>query len=158
MNYRKLLGLGLSVTMFCATASAQDQKSATYREPDYNKPKLFTSLPEKIALNTDSIGTLFASATGKVININLGDKSLPGFEGKVVSVASKYDNQIQSIVVRSSNFNGATMTLSSTTMADGTTSYSGRIISFQHGDAYELQKKDDKYVFMKRSLYELMNE
>jgi hypothetical protein len=159
MNYRKLLGLALSVIFFVASSSAQDNKTLVPRETDYNKPKLFSTLPDNIKLNIDSLGNIFSSPTGKQVNLGFGDKILPTtFAGKVISVASKYENKIQSIVVRSSNFNGATLTLSSTTMADGTIKYTGRIISFEHGDAYELQKKGDQYMFVKRNLYELVNE
>ncbi len=158
MNYHKLLGLGLSLIFICATSFAQKQQGITPRETDYNKPKLFSTLPDKILLDTKNINTLFSEETGKEINLGFADKALPGFAGKLISVASKYENKLQSIVVRSSNFNGATLTLSSTTLADGTTNYTGRIISFQHGDAYELQKKGEEYYFIKKNLYELVNE
>jgi hypothetical protein len=165
MNYHKLLGLCLSVIFVCANSFAQNPRGIPYKQPgitpketDYNKPKLFTSLPDQILLDKKILSDLFLAETGKEITLGFEDKTIPEFAGKLISVASKYENKLQSIVVRSSNFNGATLTLSSTTMADGTINYTGRIISFQHGDAFELQKKNDEYYFVKKNLYELVNE
>jgi hypothetical protein len=61
-------------------------------------------------------------------------------------------------VIRSGNFNGATLTLSSSAQPDGAVKFTGRIISFKHGDAYELQNQNDQYILIKRNYYELINE
>ena len=43
-------------------------------------------------------------------------------------------------------------------MADGSVRYSGRIISFQHADAYEINLENNQYVFVKKGFYDLVNE
>jgi len=65
---------------------------------------------------------------------------------------------MRSVVVRLSDFKGATLTLSSFTHPDGTVTYSGRIISFQHADLFELQYQNEQYFLIKKNYYELVNE
>ena len=76
---------------------------------------------------------------------------------KIISATSKYNNTVRSVVVSSTRFNGATLTLSSTT-TDGTVRYSGRIVSFQHADLYVLQKEEEQYFLIKKKFHELVNE
>ena len=158
MNYLKLPGIALLFILFCATAQAQ-QKSPL-NEPDLKRPRLFTTLPDKIAIDTAELKALLTGEeeTGKEVNLRFKDKRVSAFSGKIISAASKYQHSIRSVVIRSKNFNGATMSLSSTTNADGTVTYRGRIISFKHGDILELQKIDNEYFLVKKGFYELVNE
>jgi hypothetical protein len=136
---------------------AQD-KPAPVNEPDYNKPKLFDGLPEKIRLSADDLNGLFSTALGRAATLQLSDDTRFRFEGEVVSSANQAGNSTQSLVIRSTNFNGATFTISKTTGANGTVSYRGRIISFKHGDLYELQSQNGQYMLVKRNYYDLVNE
>jgi hypothetical protein len=61
-------------------------------------------------------------------------------------------------VIRSGNFNGATLTLSSSAQTNGAVRFTGRIISFQHGDVYELQNQNNQYILIKKNFYDLINE
>jgi hypothetical protein len=76
----------------------------------------------------------------------------------VSSVANKFENTLQSVVIRSTNFPGAALSFSKLTKEDGTISYVGRIISFQHGDAYEITMENGQYFFIKKGFYDLVNE
>ncbi len=158
MNYLKLSGPGLLFILCCATGLAQTR--ATINEPDYNKPALFSNFPDKIPVTIDELKSLFSTdaARGKAAAVSFADRKLPGFNGKIVSIASKYNNSIRSVVIRSTQFNGATLTLSSSTTTDGAASYTGRIISFQHGDLFVLQKENDHYYLIKKKYHELINE
>jgi hypothetical protein len=142
----------------CATGFAQNR--AAINEPDYNKPALFANFPDKIPVTIDELKSLFSNdaARGKDAAISFADRKLPGFNGKLVSIASKYNNSIRSVVIRSTHFNGATLTLSSSTTTDGAASYTGRIISFQHGDLFVLQKENEQYFLIKKKFHELINE
>ena len=158
MNYLKLSGPGLLFLLCCATGFAQN--GATINEPDNNKPALFANFPDKIPVSIDELKSLFSNdaARGKDAAVNFADKKLPGFNGKLVSVSSKYNNSIRSVVIRSTHFNGATLTLSSSTTTDGAARYTGRIISFQHGDLFVLQKENEQYYLIKKKYHELINE
>jgi hypothetical protein len=145
------------VTIFSLSATAQNEK-VTVNQPDLNKPKLFASLPDKITVSSDNLNNLFTSSIGRSVNVDMTDNHALGFEGEVISTTSKYDNSIQSIVIRSTNYNGARLTISKITSADGVVSYSGRIISMQHDDIYELKKEADNFVLVKRKFNDLVNE
>lgn len=78
-------------------------------------------------------------------------------EGSIISSTLKYNN-IRSVIVRSSNFNGATLTLSSSTQTNGTVKLTGRLLSMQHGDLYELQRVNEQYFLIKKNFYDVINE
>jgi hypothetical protein len=155
MKNLQLPGFVLSLFFYCGVASAQ--KNIPINEPDQNKPKLFTNLPDRISVDISHLENLLTVETGKEVSLKLGNKDLPGFNGKVISVVNKYNN-INSVVIRSSNFNGAILTLSSSTKSDGTVKFTGRIISFEHGDLYDLQNQNDQYILIKKNFYDLINE
>jgi hypothetical protein len=157
MKNLQLLGICLVMSLACVTASAQH--TVPLNEPNTHKPKLFGNLPDRIPVQIDDLRALLGTEQGKDTNLKLGNtnNSLDRFEGRVISAADKYNN-IRSVVIRSSNFNGATLSLSSSIQSDGTVKFTGRIISFQHGDLYELQNQNDQYVLVKKNFYDLINE
>ena len=158
MNYLKFSGPGLLLLICCATGFAQEK--AIPNVPDYKKPALFVSFPDKIPVDVNELRSLFSTdaARGNDAVLSFADKKLPGFNGKIVSMSSKYNNSIRSVVIRSTHFNGATLTLSSSTTTDGAARYTGRIISFQHGDLFVLQKENEQYYLIKKKYHELINE
>ncbi len=158
MNYLKLYGVSLSFIFCCTITVAQDR--VVLREPDLNKPTLFDNFPDKIPVEISELQNMFVhtAAKGKDVNLKLANKNLAAFNGRVVSDVTKYKNKLRSVVVRSTNFNGATLSLSSSTTADGTVRYVGRIVSFQHGDLFVLQKENDAYFFIKKKYHDLINE
>jgi hypothetical protein len=158
MNYLKTPGFCLLFLLFIVTAFAQSADPTN--KSDQNKPSLFAGLPDRIPVDVNELKSLFSSeaAKGNNVAIKFADNKLPGFKGEIVSTASKYNNSIKSVVIRSTQFNGATLTLSSSTTTDGAASYSGRIISFQHGDLYVLQKENDKYYLIKKKYDDIVNE
>lgn len=151
-----LPGICLSLLLICAPASAQEK--IPVNEPDLSRPKLFSNFPDKIPVNILDLQALVNTETGKEVSLLLDKNTSTGFTGKVVSATSKYNNNIRSVVIRSGNFNGATLTLSSSILANGTVKFTGRIISLQHGDLYELQKLNDQYMLIKKNYYDLINE
>ena len=126
--------------------------------PDEYKPKLFQNLPAKISINPVNLDNLLNIPVGRTVNVNLSDNSRFQFEGQVVSSSNGEENNIQTVIIQSTNFNGARLTLSKINNPDGTISYSGRILSFQHGDLLEIKNQDGHYVLIKRKLNEIINE
>ena len=158
MKYLKLYSFSLSFLFCCATSFAQDR--VVLKEPDQNKPTLFANFPDKIPVEINELKNLFSNtaAKGMEANDSFIEKKLPGFKGKIISATSKYNNTVHSVVVRSTRFNGATLTLSSFTTTDGTVRYTGRIVSFQHSDLFILEKQNEQYFFIKKKFNELVNE
>ncbi|MDP4261130.1 MAG: hypothetical protein Q8941_01250 [Bacteroidota bacterium] len=154
MKYLHLPGICLLVLFTCAAASAQNK--IPVNEPDLSKPKLFTNLPDRIPVDISILQSLINTEAGKNVSLKLGSNTAGSFSGEVVSKSD--DNTIHSVVIRSGNFNGATLTLSSSTQPNGAVKFTGRIISFGHGDLYVLQNQNDQYILIKKNFYDLINE
>ena len=120
-----------------------------------NRPSLFQNLPEKISCRINDLSPFLQLETGR--NVSFLFTNNINFQGVVSSVAT-IDNNLQSVVIRSTNFPGAALSFSKITKNDGTISYAGRIISFQHGDAYEINIENGQYFFVKKGFYDLVNE
>lgn len=141
----------------CA-AFSQGQGNVPLNEPDLNRPTLFENLPDRIPVNMSRVITLIGRSVGSIVNMDVSDNVSLRIDGEVVSTANKFDNKLESVVIRSSNFNGAAFTISKITDADGVISYTGRIVSLKHGDLFELKNEDGNYTLIKRKFYDLVNE
>ena len=147
---------GICLIMLFISISASAQKPVPINEPDQNKPRLFSNLPDKIPVDISTLQSLVSTETGKNVSLRLTPNGASQFNGQVVSKAD--DNSFHSVVIRSGNFNGATLTLSSSAQPNGAVKFTGRIISMKHGDAYELQYQNDQYILIKKNFYDLINE
>ena len=143
----------LSLMSICSYA--QSNTRPPLNEPDYNKPRLFNNLPERIPFSVTNV-TLFNASIGAAVDLGLSDTVPFTMDGEVI--ATSFSDKVQKLVVRSSNYPGANMTISKVTNNDGSVSYHGRILSIKHGDFYELQKSIEGYVLVKKSFYDLINE
>jgi hypothetical protein len=155
MNNLKFLGLCLVCLVACIRVSAQPKASFNSFD-NSRKPTLFSQLPERIAINTQDLEALFNGSSD--LSIQSSDRKSFTFSGKLIPSASKYDSKIRTLIIRSSNFSGATLTLSSSTLPDGTVEYSGRIISFKHGDLLVIQKEENEYFLIKKNFRDLIAE
>jgi hypothetical protein len=149
--------LCLCITLSSFIASAQESNTLT-RQPDYSRPKLFTNLPEKIKIDLSQVNSLFDKQAGQEARVAAVENQAVQFEGNVVFSVTNSDNNLKSVMLAVPSFPGARLSITRLTNEDGTTIYAGRILSFQHGDAYLLQKENDCYVFVKKSFYDLINE
>ena len=145
----------LCLSVFVVSINLRAQNPPV-REPDMNRPSLFQNLPEKITCRVDDLSALLEAQVGTTVSFNFADNT--NFHGVVSSVANKFENTLQSVVIRSTNFPGAALSVSKLIKEDGTVSYVGRIISFQHGDAYEITMENGQYYFIKKGFYDLVNE
>jgi hypothetical protein len=139
------------------SAIAQN-KRIPINEPDYNKPRLFTNLPDKIQVSTNDLESYFSDPLGSHTRLNLTNDLGLKFEGDLVSISSRSVDGAQTAIVRSTNYNGARFTITKKENPDGSSTYIGRIISFQHGDLYELQNLQGQWYLVKRNYYDLVNE
>lgn len=136
-------------------SSAQEQR-VPINEPDYNKPRLFADLPQKMNVTISDMESLFDLSVGTPVMAKL-NKSFP-FKGIIVSKAGTAQSQAQSVVIRSTTRQGAVLTLSKIVNADGSFIYRGRILSRESIDAYEMVKENDQYVLEKKNYYEMVRE
>ncbi len=154
MKYLKPGILCLSVICIYTIASAQ--KVFTPKEPEIKTARLFKDLPDRVPLNSSVLLPLLALKTGQAATISISDKLV--FKGTVSSAASKYNDAIKSIVLKLDDRPGATLTVSRIKNPDGTVNYRGRIISFQHGDCFELKNENGQYILVKKNFEDMVND
>lgn len=152
----KILKTGLlnAVLTCCLLQAAAQNQISSATEPGIGKPKLFTNLPQQIKLQPAGLESLLEFAVGSFVQAKVADNFT--FQGIVVSKAS--DKEVQTVVVKSSGMQGATLTFTKALQANGQYTYSGRIISLQHGDAYEITKQNTTYILQKKKLSDLISE
>ena len=138
----------------CSIAQNIQNRSVSVNEPDYNKPKLFGDLPERINFDPIVLSALLNTQVGQ--SINLAVTPVFRISGQVVSKAD--DQNSTSVVVRLINRPGARLIFTKLTDPNNSVKYIGRIISLKHGDSYEIISKNDQYYFKKRGINELMTE
>ena len=144
----------LSVCITLCSLCASAQKDVPINEPDYNKPRLFADLPDRINFNPANLTNLFQLQVGQTANIPLtGNFTLTG---TVVSTAN--NDNVLSVVIKSINRPGARLTFTRVISDQKIVKYIGRIISLQHGDVYEIVSENNQYYFQKKGLYDLVNE
>ena len=149
------LGVLLSVCML-QVAAQQDTKKLPISQYDYNKPKLFKDLPDRINVPLKNFDNVFDFEVGKSVDLPFASNFQ--FTGTVVSKAEDVASNVKSIVIKSTNKVGATLALSRMINPDNTITYRGRIMSFKHGDAYEIANENGSYYLVKKGLYDLYEE
>jgi hypothetical protein len=157
MKSLRILALCACLYSVSYNASAQTNKFPI-NEPDNNKPRLFQSYPEKIAVNTDVINSLFSTPVGSITASQKSDGVSFPFEGEVISTVSKYENRIISVVIRPAGFPNAYLTVSRITDESGNISYTGHIISKGKGDAYVLQQENGLFSLIKKNYNDIVIE
>jgi hypothetical protein len=160
MSYFKTTFIVLVLCCVGIIANAQENKTfVPVNEPDLNKPRLFNTLPNQIPVNISNVNTA-AGRTSKDATVQMmaGKKMPIAFNGTVISTTSKYDGVIETTIIRLTEYEGATLTLTTHTDKEGNKTYTGRIISMKHGDVYELQQTNNEYQFVKREFHLFVHE
>jgi hypothetical protein len=156
MKNLKVAAFSVCITFcsVCAIAQNIQNRSVSVNEPNYNKPKLFDDLPERINFDPTILSALLNTQVGQSINLAV----TPGFRisGQVVSKAD--DQNSTSVVVRLVNRPGARLIFTKLTDPNNSVKYIGRIISLKHGDSYEIISENNQYYLKKRGINELMTE
>lgn len=140
----------------CLQAGAQIQKDVPVSQYNYNKPKLFKELPDRISFRINNLDTIFNKEIGKRITLSLSPDFL--WQGTIVSKAEDAQANVKSIVIKSFNKAGASLALSRIINENNTITYRGRIMSFKHGDAYDLVSENGAYFLIKKNVYDLYEE
>ncbi len=156
-------GLMLLFTIANALTVGAQEKSVQLNEPDYNKPKLFNTLPATLKVTNGELETLIApaksAARGKATeDITKMRAKVAGLSSQYIAANSRIENEYNSVVMVLNDYPGATLTLTSVAKEDGTLVYTGRIISFKHGDAFVLELVNGQYQWTKKGFYDLIAE
>lgn len=153
MKILKISAICVLFSLIYLSASAQN---IPLNDPDQNKPHLFADMPQRMRVQVSDLESLLNLPVGASVNTVLA----PGFnfQGIVVSISPVSDAAVKSVVIKSTNRKGATLTFTKTINANGSVKFLGRIISMKNGDAFEMVKENDQYVLQKKNLSELVTE
>jgi hypothetical protein len=154
MKTLKTIAIGalFSLSYLCSAA----QEKIPINEPDYNKPKLFADLPQKMTIKVSDLESLFDLSVGTSVTARFATNFV--LHGTIVSASGESESTVRSVVIKSTNRQGAVFTFTKITNTDGSLSYRGRILSKDNSDAYEIVKEDDQYVLLKKDYHELISE
>jgi hypothetical protein len=149
-----------AVTAMLLAASYQQSVAQSsmvpLNEPNYNKPRLFSDLPEQLNLRLADMEALLNLSVGAQVTATVAN----GFQltGTVVSKSAPGNAFVETVVIKSLNRPGATFTFSRITKQDRSFLYTGRMMSKDAGDALEIVKEGSGYVIRKKGLYDLISE
>jgi hypothetical protein len=127
-------------------------------EPDYNKPKLFDDLPQKMNLTISDMESLFDLSVGTPVLAKLTNNF--HFKGTIVSKSGNAETAVRSVVIKSTTNTrqNAVLTFTKISNGEGGYTYRGRIISKESIDAYEIIKENGQYILQKKNYYEMVRE
>ena len=156
MKNLKLAAFGVCMAFCsaCSIAQSVQNRSVSVNEPDYNKPKLFADLPERIDFDPTHLSVLLTAPVGQSVSLSVTARF--NISGQVVSKADVQNSS--SVVVRLSNRPGARLIYTKQTDTNNSVKYIGRIISLKHGDSYEIVSENGNYYFKKKGIYDLITE
>lgn len=107
------------------------------------KPAIFTQLPAVIPVHATEFTTLFNSQQGDAVHQKLGNQ-FP-VDGVVTTRTFKF-NQLHTVGIRLPQYHNLLLVLNKRLLADNSWLFSGRIISPEFSDSYELKHiKGDDY-------------
>jgi hypothetical protein len=134
------------------------QENLRINQPDYNKPKLFADLPQRMNITVSDMESLFDLPVGTAVMAKL-TKDFP-FKGTIVSRSGNVEDQVRSVVIKSTTNTrlGAVLTFTKIRKEDGSFIYRGRIISKESIDAYEIVNENGQYILQKKNYYEMVRE
>jgi hypothetical protein len=124
-------------TIFTATSFAQ---TGDVRQP------LFAAFPSTINLDNTTLIDACTKTIGAVVNYNFGANFI--FSGTVIGNENKYDN-LQMIVIRSTENAHTFFQISKIKNPDNTISYTGRILNNDAADGYALKNNNGLYTLQK---------
>jgi hypothetical protein len=101
------------------------------------KPKLFANNPDRISLQESDFSSLFTASEGQSVNLNFSNLPL---SGTVASNVFKYNNALQTVIVRLNSLDNTILSISKRLDASRNTEYIGRIVNMKYFDGYELKK------------------
>lgn len=142
--------------LFLAVLHSAAQTAPPLNDPDYNKPKIFADLPDKLSVRLAELETLFGLRVGAPVSTNAAAGFL--LTGTVVSKSGPADPAVQTVVVKATGRLNATFTFTRIKNADGSLLYRGRMLGKAAGDALEIVNEGGAYVFRKKNYYDLINE
>jgi hypothetical protein len=127
MLFLKKTMMLLMLCLTLAAAKAQQQESAP----------AFKAFSASISFEESALGKTMQMEKGQQAEIAFGNELK--ISGEVISNINVYDN-LQTVIIRSAEYNNALVQVSKQLNADGTINYVGRIFSPGAADGFEIKR------------------
>lgn len=119
------------------------------------KSLLFNNLPERFSINNLWLDHLFDGPdTGTVTIVFTGEKN---FEGVILEKVQK-NPHVVTINIKSSNYDGAFLTLSRVRYDDSSARYIGGLISINYGDVFTVSQDNNMVTFQRKKQSTVITE
>ena len=151
---KKLKVLAFCIVSLVIHTQTSAQTNIPLNEPDYNKPKLFSDLPQQMTLQVSQADRLFNLTEGDFAKAQVTSQLM--LQGQVISNGGS--PSVKTIIIRMADRGNAMFSFTKTINADGAVAYMGRMMSRNSGDAYEIKKQNGQFIFNKINLYDLISE
>jgi hypothetical protein len=138
MLFLKRTALLFLLCLTAAVANAQQKKPA---------PAVFTRFSPSIDVSESVFSNTIVIGKGQTTSLNFGSDFI--FSGVVTSNEQVFDN-LQTVIIRSSQYNNALLQLSRLINEDKSISWAGRIFSQGSTDGYEIKKYADGSYHLKK--------
>lgn len=131
-------------------------QNLSFEKPASPRPLLFADLPDTINVSVDELDNLLHTAPGNFAIFKLTGSFR--YTGTIISGTRSADGQATGIIIRSADRSGSCFTLTKSWNDLHGFIFKGRILSFRHGDGYELVYNMGSYLLLKKSFFEIVNE
>ena len=135
------------VLCYALLFDAQAQTSPPFRKLLPEKSFLFGHLPEKFGISNLLIQKLFDGPDSGTVSIPLTPDY--SFEGVILEKVQK-NPHVVSMNIKSTNYEGALLSLSKITYNDHSNKYIGRIVSIHYGDVILLTQDNNTLSFIRK--------
>lgn len=154
MKKLKSTAIGVLFALCYLNASAQD---IPLNEGNYNKPQLFSDLPDRMSLDISTLQNLFTLQRGASIKQQVSEDFL--LKGVVVSKSEATSHApVTTVVIRCTSRPGAVFTFTRVVGQDESITYRGRILSRNNSDALDIVKIDNQYYLQKKNYNDIISE
>jgi hypothetical protein len=120
--------------------------ATSFSQINNTKPALFDAYPQSINLDNTILLDASTKTTGSQVSYSFANNFQ--FSGTVISNQRKYDN-LQIIVIRSSENNHTFLQISKITNTDLSIAYTGRILNEDAADGYAIENDNGLYSLQK---------
>jgi hypothetical protein len=138
-NMKPISLILLCVTLTLTSAVTLAQKTAPTQ-------KLFAAYPESVNLDRSLMNNTFLNKQNADVAVSFSGDFV--FKGTVISNENRYDN-LQIIIIRSSEDKNSLLQISKITNQDKSISYAGRILNNTAADGYVIKRIGEDYVLQK---------
>ena len=145
--------LSLLLVLQFSILSAQALPEFTKQQPE--KTKLFERIPTRFAVVTSAFEKIFSFKVNEKVVLPLGANTF--LEGTVTEKVQQ-SAQVTSVNIIASNYQGALFTISRIAITGQPVTYTGRLVSMKHGDAFTLSMQGNELVFAKQKQSGLVAE